>query len=144
MPLGPVEYILIAFPGNRFNGQIVPALRELVDHGLIHIIDLLFVKKDAAGNLLIVELEDAEELERAPFAELEGEIDDLLNREDIELAAAALPNNSSAGLLVWENVWAARFAAAVRAADGQVLAHERIPHAMIEAALEHAGIELSA
>lgn len=144
MPLGPVEYILIAFPGNRFNGQIVPALSELVDHGLIHIIDMIFVKKDAEGNLLIVELEDAEELERAPFAELEGDIDDLLSREDIELATAALPNNSSAGLLVWENLWAARFAAAVRAADGQVLAYERIPHALIEAALEYAGIELSA
>jgi hypothetical protein len=144
MPLGPVEYILIAFPGNRFNGQIVPALRELVDTGLIHIIDLLFIKKDAEGNLLIVELEDTEEPDHALFAELEGEIDDLLSREDIELAAAALPINSSAGLLVWENLWAARFAAAVRDANGQVLAYERIPHAMIEAALQYAGIDLGA
>lgn len=142
MPLGPVEYILIAFPGNRFNGQIVPALRELVDGGIIHIIDLLFIKKDAEGNLLVVELENAEDDEGAPFGELEGEIDDLLSMEDIELAAAELPNNSSAGLLVWENVWAARFAAAVRDANGQVLANERIPHAIVEAALEAAGVEL--
>jgi hypothetical protein len=142
MPLGPVEYILIAFPGNRFNGEIVPALRDLVDGGIIHIIDLLFIKKDAEGNLLVVELEHAEDDEGAPFGELEGEIDDLLSMEDIELAAAELPNNSSAGLLVWENVWAARFAAAVRAANGQVLANERIPHAIVEAALEAAGVEL--
>lgn len=134
MPLGPVEYILIAFPGNNFNGQIVPALQELVDNEIIHIIDLVFVKKDAAGNLLVVELSDMGE-EAAPFESLDGEIDDLLSIEDLELAAAELPNNSSAGLLVWENLWAARFADAVRAANGQVVANERIPHSMVEAAL---------
>jgi hypothetical protein len=135
MPLGPVEYILIAFPGNKFNGQIVPALRELVDTGIIHIIDLLFIKKDADGNILVVELADADPEEGALFDELDGEVDDLLNMEDIELAAAELPPNSSAGLLVWENVWAARFAEAVRSANGQVIANERIPHALVEAAL---------
>lgn len=135
MPIGPVEYILIAFPGNKFSGQIVPALRELVDSGIVHIIDLLFIKKDEAGNVLVVELNTLEDEERALFDELDGEIDDLLNMEDIELAAAELPNNSSAGLLVWENAWAARFAAAVRDANGQVLANERIPHAYVEAAM---------
>ncbi len=135
MPIGPVEYLVVAFPGNRFNGQIVPALQELVDTGIIHIIDLLFIKKDAAGNLLVVELEQLDPEERALFDSVDGEIDELLNMEDIELAAAALPPNSSAGLLVWEHVWAARFAAAVRAANGQVLANERIPHAVVEAAL---------
>lgn len=136
MPIGPVEYILIAFPGNRFNGQIVPALQELVDSGTIRIIDLLFLKKDAAGNVLFVELSDAGEEEAAPFEALDGEIDGLLTPEDIELAASELPPNSSAGLLVWENVWAARFAEAVRDAGGQVVANERIPHAVIEAALQ--------
>lgn len=135
MPLGPVEYILIAFPGNKFSGQIVPALQELVASGTIQIIDLLFIKKDADGNVLAVELDTADEDEAAPFAELDGEYGDLLSQEDIELAAAELPPNSSAGLLVWENVWAARFAEAVRAADGQVIANERIPHAMVEAAV---------
>lgn len=135
MPIGPVEYILIAFPGNRFNGGIVPALQELVDSGTIRIIDLLFLKKDAAGNLLYVELSDAGE-EAAPFEALDGEVDGLLTPEDIELAAAELPPDSSAGMLVWENVWAARFAEAVRAAGGQVVANERIPHAAIEAALQ--------
>lgn len=133
MPLGPVEYILIAFPGNKFSGQIVPALQELVASETIHIIDLLFIKKDADGNVLVVELDTAEEDEAAPFAGLDGEYGDLLSQEDIELAAAELPPNSSAGLLVWENTWAARFAAAVRAADGQVIANERIPHAVVEA-----------
>jgi hypothetical protein len=138
MPLGPVEYILIAFPGNKFSGRIVPALQELVASGTIHIIDLLFIKKDADGNLLVVELDNADPDEAAPFAELDGEYGDLLTQEDIELAAAELPPNSSAGLLVWENVWAARFAAAVRAADGQVIANERVSHAVVEAALASA------
>lgn len=134
MATGPVEYILIAFPGNRFNGQIVPALQELVDKELIHIIDLLFVKKDAEGNLLVAELSTIDAEESAPFDALDGDIDGLLSMADIELAAAELPNNCSAGLLVWENLWAARFAEAVRAANGQVIANERIPHAIVEAA----------
>lgn len=138
MPIGPVEYILIAFPGNRFSGRIVPALQELVASGTIHVIDLLFIKKDAAGNVTVVELDTAEVDEAGPFAEIEGEYGDLLSVEDIERAAAELPPNSSAGLLVWENIWATRFAEAVRAADGVVIANERIPHALVEAALAEA------
>jgi Family of unknown function (DUF6325) len=138
MPIGPVEYMLIAFPGNKFSGRIVPALHELEASGTIHIIDLLFIKKDAAGNVLVVELEALEEDEAAPFETIDGEVGGLLSVEDIELAAADLPPNSSAGLLVWENAWATRFAEAVRAADGQVLANERIPHDIVMAALEAA------
>jgi hypothetical protein len=133
--IGPVEYILIAFPGNKFSGQIVPALQELVASGTIHIIDLLFVKKAADGSVLVVELDQMDADEAAPFDGLEGEYGGLLSQEDIELAAAELPPNSSAGLLVWENLWAARFAAAVRAADGVVIANERVPHDLVMAAL---------
>jgi hypothetical protein len=135
MPLGPVEYMLIAFPGNRFNGQIVPALQELVANGTVHIIDLLFIKKDAAGNVLSFELGMLDD-EVAAFDALEGEINELLSEEDIQLVARELPPNSSAGLIVWENVWAARFAKAVRDAQGVVVANERIPHAAVEAALQ--------
>lgn len=136
---GPVEFIEIAFPGNRFNGAIVPALRELVDSGTIRILDLLFVKKDAAGNVESFELSALAPDERAAFDDLDGEIDDLLSPEDVLLVAEGMPNNSSAGLLVWENLWAARFAAAVRAADGVVLANWRIPQGAVEAALGRAG-----
>lgn len=142
MALGPIEYILIAFPGNRFNGRIVPALHELVAGGTIHIIDLLFIKKDAAGNVLVVELDSAPDDEAAPFSSLDGEYGGLLSPEDIALAAAELPPDSSAGLLVWENVWAARFAEAVRSVGGQVIANERIPHALLEAALTPADREV--
>ena len=133
---GPVEFIEIAFPGNRFNGAIVPALRELVDSGAIRILDLLFIKKDAEGNVQSFELSALAPEERVAFDDLEGEIDDLLSPEDILLAAEEMPNNSSAGLLVWENLWAARFADAVRAADGVVLTNWRIPQTAIDAAFE--------
>jgi hypothetical protein len=138
MSVGPVEYIMIVFPGNRFNGGIVPALQELVASGTIHIIDLLFIKKDADGNLFTFELNALDDEEGAPFDELDGDIGALLSTEDIQLAAQELPNNCSAGLLVWENVWAMRFAEAVRAANGVVVANERIPHAVVEAALQAA------
>lgn len=142
MNSGPYEFILIVFPGNRFNGRIVPALRELVENGTIHIIDLVFLKKDAAGDVQTFELSSLEHDEVAEFDELDGEIDSLLSLEDIQIAARDMPANSSAGLLVWENVWAARFAEAVRAADGQVIANQRIDGAFVEAALKAEGIEL--
>ena len=134
MITGPVEYMLIAFPGNRFSGEIAPALHELVDSNTIHIIDLLFIKKDADGHLLVVELDTLDDDEGAMFDDLDGDLEDLLSMADIERAAAELPNNCAAGLLVWENLWAARFAEAVRNAHGEVIASERIPHELIEAA----------
>lgn len=136
MNIGPVEYIVIAFPGNRFNGEIVPALQQLVDQDTIRILDLVFVKKDNEGNVLVTELEDAEYDEVAAFVGLEGEIGNLLNEEDLELLAQDMPNNTSAGLLVWENVWAARFTEAVRNTNGQVLANGRIAHEAVQAAIE--------
>ena len=124
----------------QFNGEIVPALRQLVDSGTIRILDLLFIKKDAAGNVQSFELSALTPEESAAFEELDGEIDDLLNPDDILLAAENLENNSSAGLLVWENLWAARFADAVRAANGVVLANWSIPQPTVDAALEAAQV----
>jgi hypothetical protein len=133
MPIGPVEYIIIEFPGNRFNGQIVPALKELVEKELIQIIDLVFIKKDANGVVTSIELTGADD-EYASFEELDGEVGGLLNESDIHEAASGLALNSSAALLVWENVWATRFAEAVRGSGGRVLINERIPHSAVEAA----------
>jgi Family of unknown function (DUF6325) len=138
MPIGPVEYIVIGFPENRFTGAIVPALTELVDSGTIRIIDLVFVKKDADGSVMSFEFDALEEL--AEYAGLDGEAGGLLNEEDIEIAADALEPNSSAALLVWEDAWAAPLATALREAGGVLLAGERIPYEIVEAAFE----ELSA
>jgi uncharacterized membrane protein len=142
MALGPVEYAVIAFPGNRFNGDVVPALSELVDNDTIHIIDLVFVYKDADGALTVGEIEELDAELGALFAELEGEVDDLLNEEDLHELAALLPPNSSAAVIVWENLWAERFAAAVRGSGGQLVDSGRIPHEVVVGALEYSGIEI--
>jgi uncharacterized membrane protein len=128
--------MIVAFPGNRFNGEIVPALQDLVAQGTIRIMDLVFVTKDGEGNVTVAELEDVDYDLVAAFAGLDGEIGNLLNEEDLELLAESIPNNNSAALLVWENAWAARFADAVRGARGEVLADGRIPHAVVQAAID--------
>lgn len=138
MTRGPLEYIVVEFPGNRFNGEIVPALDALVTRKVIRIVDLIFIKKDADGKVEAVELADLTPEESAAFAKLDGEISGLLTEEDVQIVADGLAPNSSAGLLVWENSWAARFAAAVHDADGRVVAHDRIPHDAYDAAVQAA------
>ncbi len=135
--IGPVEYLVLAFPGNKFKGEIVPALTELVDNETIRIIDLAFIKKDADGSVTAIELEDMSDDEAAAFGDFD-DVGDLLNNEDLMLTAEALEPNSSAAVLVWENTWAARFAQSVRNADGVVLENARIPHDVVEAALDWA------
>jgi uncharacterized membrane protein len=133
--VGPVDLALIRFPGNRFTGEIVPALQELIDSGTVRIIDLVFVLKDADGNVAAMELSEVEDETKLAYDELEGEINELLTEEDVEQAASLLEPESSALLLLWENTWAARIAAALRNADGELLAFERIPREAVEAAL---------
>jgi len=136
--MGPVEYLLIAFPGNRFNGEIVPALTELTDKGIIHIIDLVFIRKDADGNVVAAELEDLPADVAAAFDDLDGDISDLVSDEDITIAAESLDPDSSAGLLVYENVWATRFRDAIVDSGGRLVDRGHIPPEALEAALEAA------
>jgi hypothetical protein len=132
--MGPVEYLVVEFPGNRFKGDIVPALMELTERGTIHIIDLLFIKKDADGSVAAFELNNLPAEEAAAFEPLEGEIDDLLNEEDALTVAAALQPNSSAGVLVFENVWATRLRDAIVASGGRLVDNARIPATIVDAA----------
>jgi uncharacterized membrane protein len=134
MSVGPVEYVVIKFPGNKFKGEIVPELGRLVENGTIRIIDLVFIGKDPDGNVAVVELEDMPESDAKGFVAF-AEAGSLLNDEDIEIAGEHLENNSSGGLLVFENTWATKLAEAVRNADGEVVANERIPHDIVEAAM---------
>lgn len=138
--MGPVEYLVVEFPGNQFKGEIIPALKELTDNGTIRIIDLLFIKKDADGNISWFELDALNVGEAAPFDDLDGEIDDLLNEEDIAIAAQMLEPNSSAAMMVFENTWATRLRDAIVNANGRLVDNARIPAAVIEAAMEAAGI----
>lgn len=134
--LGPVEYLIIDFPGNQFSGEIIPALHELLDTGLIRILDLAVISKDGDGNVLLFEAGELMDEVGHALAELEGEHDDLLSEEDLLMAAEDLPNNSTAAAMLFENVWAARFANAVRNAGGEVLVNVRVPNDIVEAVRE--------
>jgi len=130
--LGPVEYVVIEFPGNQFNGEVAPALARLVESGTVRIIDLVFVLKDADGNVTSLEYDELGEV-AAAFADIEGDADGFLSDEDIAQIAAGLHDNSSALLLLFEDVWAKEFTAAVLDSGGELVAGGRIPRDLIEA-----------
>ncbi len=138
MSIGPVEYAIVGFPGNKFNGEIVPALEDLVDSGLVRIVDLLFISKDAEGNVEAFEYEDHPDLDA--FSALGQALDGLLNPEDVEMAAEVMAPNSSALFVVWENLWARAFSDAVLGSGGVVLAGERIPHQIVVDAMAQMGL----
>ncbi len=136
--IGPVEYMIVAFPGNRFRGEIAPALAELVESNTIRIIDLAFVTKDADGNVAAFELSELDEEVRAGLENLGLTVEGLFNEDDLAAAAEELDPDSSAALLVWEDVWAAKLAQAIRDAGGVLLDLERVPHEVVVAAREYA------
>jgi hypothetical protein len=136
--IGPVDYLIVAFPGNEFRGEIAPALGDLVEAGTIRIIDLAFVGKDAEGNVAAFELTDIDPEVREGFEKAGVEVNGLFNEDDLAAAGEELEPNSSAALLVWENVWARNVAQAMRDAGGDVLDFERIPHEVVQAAREAA------
>jgi len=135
MTLGPIDFVAIRFPGNKFSGKIIPALRSLVANGTIRILDIVFVKKDAEGNVQSFEFSALSPDEAALFDNIEGEINNVISDTDIAAAAAALEENSSAGLILWENTWAARFKEAVLDADGELLIFGRLMDEFVKQAL---------
>jgi hypothetical protein len=141
--LGPVDWLVVEFPGSHFKGEIAPALDELVEAGTIRILDLVLIKKDEDGSVGFFEISDLDESELGGIVAYETELATLLAAEDVEAVAEAVEPGSSAALLVWENAWAAPFASAVRRAGGQLVATGRIPIqallAAVEADLEDAG-----
>jgi hypothetical protein len=134
--LGPVDWIVVEFPGSKFNGEIAPALNDLVERDLIQVLDLLFMRKDSDGTLEAFEISDLDEAEVGGFRSHEQELAMLLSEEDVNAVAAAIEPGSSAAVLVWENKWAAHFGAAVRHAGGQLVASGRIPVQAMLAAIE--------
>jgi hypothetical protein len=134
MTTGPVEYIIVGFPGNKFTGEMAPELVKLVESGTVRILDLIFVGKDADGSVVSFEIDELDAL--AGFGGLDADVGGLISPEDIEHAAELLEPNSSAALLIWEDLWATPFAEAVRRADGVLIEGARIPHELITTALE--------
>jgi hypothetical protein len=133
MGVGPIEYIVVGFPGNKFNGEMAPELAKLIDSGTIRILDLVFIGKDDSGEVVAFEFDQLAELEA--FADLEGDVGGFLSPQDIEYAGAALEPGSSAALLVWEDRWAAPFVEAIRESGGVLLEGARVPHELVEAAM---------
>jgi hypothetical protein len=134
--LGPVDWIVVEFPGSKFNGEIAPALTDLVERDLVRVLDLLVLKKDSDGSLEAFELSDLDEGEIGELRSYETELAMLLSEEDVTAVAAAIEPGSSAAVLVWENSWAAPFASAVRRSGGQLVASGRIPVQALLAAVE--------
>jgi len=135
MSIGPVEYMIVEFPGNQLKGEIVPALKELVDAGTIRIIDVAFVMKDADGAVVTAELADLDSEVHKAFDALTSETMGLLNEEDLAAAGEELATNSSAALLVWEDVWATKLRDAIVNAGGELLDLERLPGEIVAAAV---------
>jgi hypothetical protein len=134
MEIGPVDVLVVAFPGNQFNGAILPALSDLVGAGTVRLLDLLFVYKDADGTVGALELNDiAAQFGSVPLAE--DSAGGLLDAEDVEEVAAGLLPNSSVALLCWENSWAAPFVAALEGSGAQLLDQARIPREAVLSAL---------
>jgi hypothetical protein len=131
MAIGPVELLVVKFPGNQFTGEIAPALTELVESGTIRVLDILFINKDEEGLVEMVEINDLI-LDDKTFDPIVSDLTDLLTEEDVEAFGAVLEPNSSAALMLFENTWAARFAGALRNAKGELILNERIPRAVIE------------
>jgi hypothetical protein len=136
--LGPVDYLVVEFPGSNFTGEILPELNDLVDRGIVRVLDLVLIKKDDDGSFEAFEIADIEPGLLGGIRELERELADLLSEDDVASVADALEPGSTAGLLVYENRWAAPFASAVRRSGGQLVANGRIPVQGILAALADA------
>ena len=134
--LGPVDYIVVEFPAgaSKFTGEMVKELLALVDSGTVRVIDVLILTKDADGSVEAAELADIDGL--GPLQAVEAQLAELLAADDVEHLAAAMDPGSTAGVLIWENLWAAPFASAARRSGGQLIADGRIPIQAIIASIE--------
>jgi Family of unknown function (DUF6325) len=138
--MGPIDYLIVEWPDRQPTGEAAPYLIDLVDRGLIRILDLAFIAKAEDGSVAAIEIADlGDEVEA--YAAFEGASSGLLSDEDTTEAAAALEPGTSAALLVYENRWAAPFAAAMRRTGGQLVASGRIPIQDVLAALDAAEAE---
>jgi hypothetical protein len=136
--MGPVELIVIKFRGNKFTGNVAPALRELVDSGTIGVIDLLFAVTDQQGNIAVLELSDLDNDTAAEFDPIVKDLTGLLTHDDARAMARDIGPNSSLAVLLFENKWATKFRDAVLEANGELVLSERIPKVIVDGMAEPA------
>jgi hypothetical protein len=138
MVVGPVEVVVIRFPGSEFNPDIAPALADIVAQGDIRVLDLVFVVRTSEDEIEIIEFDDLDDDAIEDLSEGTGSVVDLLADEDLDIISDELEVGSSAVAVIFEHAWAARLATAVRAAKGEIVLEQRIPADEVEAALEAA------
>lgn len=125
--MGPIDYLIVEFPGNRMTGEGIPLLLDLVNRGIIHILDLAFIRKEADGSISAMRIEDMDAEGAEEFMVFQGASSGLLGNDDMREAANAIEPGNSAGIIVYENTWAAPLATAWRRGGAQLVAGGRIP-----------------
>jgi hypothetical protein len=128
----PLEFALIGFEGNKFSGLVVPELLDLAERGIVRYVDIVFIQKDADGSTRTVELNDLDQESYKIFVPMGRQVESLFSEEDLELAASKLPNNCSAALLLWENLWTENIRKALIASGGMLVERGHIFAEVVE------------
>ena len=136
MTYGPTDFVALEFKTDQLSGETLPALFDLVEKKIIRVIDLVIIIKDQAGDHAVLEIDELEPEVMAIFDPLEVEISGIIQVEDIEVIAAAMENNTTAALLLFENLWAIEFGEAATRSGGRLLMFDRIPYEVINETLE--------
>src|SRR5574339_893811 len=136
MTYGPVDFVALEFKGNQFKGEIFPELMKLVNDGVVRVIDIIVVRKDADGTVTHQEIQEGDKNVLAVFDPLKAEINGMIQVEDIEMIGEKLENNCTAAVLLFENLWAVNFVQAVENANGRAVMHVRIPHEVVVETME--------
>jgi hypothetical protein len=134
--LGPIDYLVVEFPGARLRGEALPLLVDLVDRGILRVLDLVFIRKEQDGSVVVLEIRDLDADGEFDVEVLRGASSGVLGGEDIEQAAAAVEPGSAAGIVVYANVWAVPFIGALRRAGGRLVAAGRVPVEELATALD--------
>ena len=136
MTYGPIDFLALEFKGNQFKGEIIPALMDLVNKEIVRVIDLVIVQKDAAGKVMMREMQQAEPYVVALFDPLKAQITGMIQVEDIEMIGEKLENNTTAAIMLFENLWSIKFRDAVLNANGRLVMQERIPAEVVQETLD--------
>ena len=142
MAYGPIDFLALEFKGNQFKGEIMPALLELVNKEIVRVIDLVIVQKDANGKVTMREMQQLDPSMVAIFDPLKAQITGIIQLEDIEMIGEKVENNTTAAIMLFENLWPIKFREAVLNANGRLVMLERIPDAVVQETMaKFAGVD---
>ncbi len=141
MTYGPVDFLALEFKGNQFKGEIMPALLDLVNKEIVRVIDLVIVTKDAQGKVTMRELQQVEPSVVAMFDPLKAQITGMIQLDDIQMIGEKVENNTTAAIMLFENLWSIKFREAVLNANGRLVMFERIPADVVNESMEKFAME---